>query len=115
MKSLLKVGKYELIGVSYVALIDSIGTCCDNCGRLISNIATIKHEDGTNYTIGLDCSKTLLSKEMFIKASGEISRKKKIHDKIKRLDARGQKYVLNEFGVPCYDPSTRSGYLIPMH
>lgn len=51
--------KYQLIGISYVSIIDG-GNCCDNCGKLISNIAQVKNTDGNYYSIGLDCLDTVI-------------------------------------------------------
>lgn len=53
--------KYKLNGVSYIPVLDGGGCCCDNCGRLIANIADITGEnDKKRYSIGLDCLDTLL-------------------------------------------------------
>jgi hypothetical protein len=52
---------YILLATNYVALEDSFGTCCDNCGKLIANMATVKGmQDNKAYTIGLDCLETFL-------------------------------------------------------
>lgn len=51
--------KYELVRVSYISIIDGGGCTCDNCGKLIANIAHIKSGD-KNYNIGLDCMDTIL-------------------------------------------------------
>lgn len=102
-----------LVGVSYVPLIDSMGTCCENCGRAIANIATVKHTDGTHYVIGLDCAETLLSEEVYNEAKSGISSKKRIADKIKKLESAGKEYVLDEYGIPCFPPAKRNGYYIP--
>lgn len=45
---------------------DYIG-CCDNCGKIICNIATVKDESGKIYEIGLDCKKTLIDKPIIDK------------------------------------------------
>lgn len=52
--------KYSLIDKKYIPLIDGCGTCCDNCGALIANMATVKSESGLIFTIGFDCLETLL-------------------------------------------------------
>jgi hypothetical protein len=52
---------YILIATNYVSLEDGWGTCCDNCGKLIANMATVKGmQDNKAYTIGLDCLETFL-------------------------------------------------------
>lgn len=41
-------------------LIDGDGTCCDNCGKLISNICNVvRRSDNKNFYIGTDCAETL--------------------------------------------------------
>ncbi len=113
MKTTLPKGTYSLISVSYCPLIDSIGTCCQNCGRLISNIATVKHMESDNtFIIGLDCAKTLLEKEAYNDASVQIREKKKTVEKIAWCQKNQKPFVLNEFGQPCHPPETRSGYFI---
>lgn len=51
--------KYTCVDKTYLSLVDGNGTCCDNCGQLIANIATVKSVNGT-YTIGFDCLETFL-------------------------------------------------------
>lgn len=48
---------YTIVGSNYVGLEN--GTCCDNCGRLISNLAFIENADGKEFTVGMDCAGTL--------------------------------------------------------
>lgn len=51
--------KYVLTDKKYIPLADGFGCVCDNCNKLIANIATIKN--GTNtYNIGFDCLDTIL-------------------------------------------------------
>lgn len=52
--------KYNLIDKNYISLIDGSGCTCDNCGKLIANIATVKNENNEIFTIGFDCLETLL-------------------------------------------------------
>lgn len=52
--------KYFILDKKYVPLIESHGTCCDNCGQLIANIATVKNKSGKVYNIGFDCLETIL-------------------------------------------------------
>lgn len=110
----LKPGKYSLLSCTYIALVDSSGTCCENCGRLISNMATISDESDNQYIVGLDCAKTILEKENYEVAKTEIAKSKKISEKIKMLEIYGKPYVLDptQGGWPCYPPETRSGYMI---
>lgn len=50
--------QYELISVSYCSIEDGGGQSCENCGKLITNVATIKSDKF--YQIGLDCLDTIL-------------------------------------------------------
>jgi len=52
--------KYVLIDKKYIPLENGFGTCCDNCGKLIANIATVRNEPGNVYNIGFDCLETFL-------------------------------------------------------
>ncbi len=51
--------KYACIDKKYIPLIDGFGCTCDNCGKLIANIATVKSNNGV-YSIGFDCLETFL-------------------------------------------------------
>jgi hypothetical protein len=50
---------YTVHSYSYVSLIDGQGTCCENCGKLISNIVTLKNQKGKKFIVGNDCADTL--------------------------------------------------------
>lgn len=51
---------YKMISSRYESILDGFGVCCDNCGRPISNIATVEGQtDGRQYQIGMDCAETL--------------------------------------------------------
>jgi len=52
--------KYFLIDKKYIPLVDRVGMCCDNCNKLISNIATVKSESNKTYNVGFDCLETFL-------------------------------------------------------
>jgi hypothetical protein len=50
---------YTLVESFYRSLEDG-GCSCDNCGRLISNIAVVKDNTrGVQYNVGMDCAGTL--------------------------------------------------------
>lgn len=51
--------KYSIVGMDYISVLDG-GCTCDNCNRLISNIATVKDSNGKQSKIGTDCLETLL-------------------------------------------------------
>jgi hypothetical protein len=70
-------GNYTKISAVYIPLIDSTGTCCENCGRLISNIVTVKNEDNSKtYIIGQDCAKNLFSQKENEEIAFEIKKYK---------------------------------------
>ena len=53
--------QYTLLETFYSSIEDS-GTCCENCGRPISNIAkVIGNDDKLIRLIGMDCAETLTS------------------------------------------------------
>lgn len=52
--------KYILTDKKYIPLTDGYGCTCDNCGRLIANIATVKNTSGNSFNIGFDCLETIL-------------------------------------------------------
>jgi hypothetical protein len=51
--------KYTCIDKKYISILDGSGCSCDNCGKLIANIATVKSVNGV-YNIGFDCLETFL-------------------------------------------------------
>lgn len=58
--------EYELINVCMQTVENGIPYTCDDCGRIIFNIATIKGKsDGKNYIVGLSCVKKLLNKSIY--------------------------------------------------
>lgn len=52
--------KYILIDKKYIPLTEGYGYTCDNCGKLIANIATVKNTEGKSFNIGFDCLETIL-------------------------------------------------------
>jgi len=48
--------EYKIIG--HDCLVDNY-TSCENCSRVICNIATIEDTEGHKYSVGLDCAETL--------------------------------------------------------
>jgi hypothetical protein len=63
--------KYTLVSVSHQSLEDG-GYTCQNCGRLIANIASIKSEDGVISYVGLDCLDTLLEASLQLDTEGRL-------------------------------------------
>lgn len=50
---------YTLTDKKYISLTDGFGCTCDNCGKLIANIATV-NDGNKSYNIGFDCLDTIL-------------------------------------------------------
>ncbi len=49
---------YKIVG-SYYKSIEDGGGCCENCSKIISNIAEIENAEGNKYSVGMDCAATL--------------------------------------------------------
>jgi hypothetical protein len=98
MKQNIPLGTYTKIRCTYIPLIDSTGTCCDNCGRLIANIVTVKHEAGKHFTIGQDCAKTLFSKQENEVINSEIKAdKRRQENEVKAAAMKIRMDALNYF------------------
>lgn len=53
--------KYQYQGITRGSIESGQLTSCDNCGKLITNmVKVIQRETGTHFTIGTDCSDTLI-------------------------------------------------------
>lgn len=52
--------KYIVTDKKYIPLTEGFGCTCDNCNKLIANIATVKNEAGKSFNIGFDCLETVL-------------------------------------------------------
>ena len=63
--------KYSLTEVTYLSIEDGGGCQCDNCGKLITNIAHIQG-DNKSYSIGLDCLDTLLKNNKLLDNESHI-------------------------------------------
>lgn len=58
--------EYELINVCMQTIENGVPYTCDDCGRTIFNIATIKGKsDNKTYNVGLSCVKKLLNKSIY--------------------------------------------------
>lgn len=79
--------KYILVDRKYIPITEGCGLCCDNCGHLIANIATVKDEDGKQYSIGFDCMETFLMNNQLLDKKGveEYQRIKPMIPKILRF------------------------------
>lgn len=49
---------YTILGSHYNSIEDG-GGICENCGKIITNIAEIQSAEGHKYNVGMDCAGTL--------------------------------------------------------
>lgn len=65
-KGNLPTQEYTLMNVCMQTIESGTPLTCDDCGRTIFNIATIKGKsDGKTYSVGLSCVKKLLNKSIY--------------------------------------------------
>lgn len=65
-KGMLPKQSYELIDICRQTIENGTPMTCDDCGKVIFNIATIKgKQDGITYHVGLTCVKKLLNKSIY--------------------------------------------------
>jgi len=79
--------KYVVVDKKYIPLENGCGLGCDNCGKLIANIATVRNENGEVFSIGFDCMETLLINNSLLSKNDivEYERIKKMIPKIIRF------------------------------
>lgn len=65
-KNGIPVQEYELVSICRQTIEGGIALVCEDCGRVIFNIAIIKGKnDGKTYQVGLTCVKKLLNKTIY--------------------------------------------------
>jgi hypothetical protein len=76
--------KYTVHSFKYVSLIDGQGTCCENCGKLISNMVTLENQKGEKFVVGNDCADTLTidKYKMFFEVKPAFTEGKSLRAKI---------------------------------
>lgn len=89
--------KYTVIDKKYIPLENSFGCTCDNCGKIIANIATVKNETGNIYNIGFDCLETILINNSLLSCNdiAEYNRIKSIIPKVLRFSKSIKEKILN--------------------
>lgn len=78
-KGNLPTQEYELVGICMQTVENGTPSTCDDCGRTIFNIATIRGKsDGKTYNVGLSCVKKLLNKSIYfdLETGWEFERQK---------------------------------------
>ena len=88
---------YTVIDKKYIPLESGCGMCCDNCGKLIANIATIKSDEGNIYSIGFDCLETILINNSLLSTNDilDYERVKKMIPKIIRFSKTVKEQMTN--------------------
>ena len=76
--------KYFLIDKKYIPLEEGGGGFCDNCGKLICNVATVRSEGKQVYNIGFDCLETILINNSLL-SSNDIEAYEKIKKSIPKI------------------------------
>lgn len=86
---------YTVTDKKYIPLTEGCGCTCDNCGKLIANIATVKSSEGV-FNIGFDCMETLLINNSLLSATDiqDYERIKKMIPKVIRF-AKELKEILD--------------------
>lgn len=72
--------KYTVLDKKYIPLEESFGCYCDNCGKLIANIATVRSENNDVFNIGFDCLETILLNNSLL-SNADI----KDYEKVKKM------------------------------
>lgn len=90
---------YKLIDSFYTGGLEN-STSCDNCGKPIANVATIKNTKGEIFNVGLDCAETLTHIDGLYNAKMDFEELKAIQAKIRKLEKEGKKlnYEINKNG-----------------
>ena len=75
---------YTFVEKTYIPIIDGGGCICENCNRIISNIAVIKNTDGQQYHIGFDCLETIMFNNQIIEGVSveDLKKQKSVINKI---------------------------------
>jgi len=73
---------YNLID-SYYSSMDN-GCSCENCNKIIANIAVIKNSDGKVFNVGLDCAETLTNLKGLQSALANFNEAKALRAKVNK-------------------------------
>lgn len=77
---MLPTQEYELISIVKQNIDYGTPLICDDCGKLIFNIATIKgKQDGKTYSVGLTCVKKLLNKSIYFDLETKLEYDREVH------------------------------------
>lgn len=88
---------YSVVDKKYIPLLEGGGCTCDNCGKLIANIATVANPDGKRFNIGFDCLETFLINNQLLSTHDivEFERVKKMIPKCIRAIKQVREMISN--------------------
>jgi len=109
--------KYILIDKKYIPVTEGGGCTCENCGKLIANIATVRSDENLVFNIGFDCLETLLINNNLLSAGdvAEYEKVKKMIPKVLRFSKSLKETIsknshLNITGLLFEKPSYKSDF-----
>ncbi len=104
--------KYTVVDKKYIPLENGCGLGCDNCGKLIANIATVKNESNEVFNIGFDCLETLLINNSLLSTNdvAEYERVKKMIPKILRFSKQLKEIISLNNGLDGFKFERPTGY-----
>lgn len=90
---------YKLVSSFHTGGIEN-GVPCQNCGKLLSNVAVVANEAGESFQVGMDCAATLstVNPFEFDQATDAFSTGKKVRAAL----LKGAKVYGEEYGVAVY-------------
>lgn len=72
---------YELINVCRQTVENGTPLTCNDCGKVIFNIATIKGKlDGKTYNVGLTCVRKLLNKSIYFDLETKLEYDRQVYE-----------------------------------
>lgn len=89
IKYSLPADKYEIVDTFSLGEDDYI--TCDNCGKVIKNIAVVQNSKGKRYCVGMDCAETLsgITQDDIDYWNDSFVRAKSIRTKIRKYTKKG--------------------------
>lgn len=88
-KGMLPTQKYELISICRQTVENGAPLICDDCGKLIFNIATIKGiQDGLTYNVGLTCVNKLLNKSIYFDLETKLEYNRQVYEWDNAMNSR---------------------------
>lgn len=91
---------YTLIDSYYTGGLENGGMCCDNCNRMITNIAVIKDNNNNSFNVGLDCAEALTNVNGLHNAVMEFKEMKAIRAKLNKAKKSSLEidYFIDNYG-----------------